>query len=217
MVGEFALEGPLGIDGAAAWITSAPDAVRDHLLTYTSTYTGRWFEWFAERSRPNRFDAEDVLAVGSLSIDIPTEAARTLVADEHGEFSELLESAQSLAAAADAPSGLETMDLDGDLAATLADLYRKVRAVPDVGKVTASKLLAAKFAALVPIRDARVEPHLRLAARDEWRAPLQQLLRSNCVHQSLKDVDLPADRPNVTVLRRLDIVLWREAERRGLR
>lgn len=212
----FPTEGPLGIDGAAEWIRSASDAVQDHLLTYTSTYTGRWFEWFAERSQPDRFTAEDVLAVASLSRDIRIEAAHALVFDSEGRFSHLLAESNALVAAVDAPSGLADMDLDGELARALAALYRAVRAVPHVGKVSGSKLMAAKFPAHVPIRDARVEALLDLASSDEWWSPMQGLLRVDGVREALDAVDIPADRPHVTTLRRLDIVLWREAERRGL-
>jgi hypothetical protein len=215
-MGDFSNEGPLGIEGAAAWITSASDAVQDHLLTYTSTYTGRWFEWFAEQSRPERFTAEDVLAVASLSRDVRIEAAHELISDSDGTFAHLLAESNALVAAVGAPSGLADMDLDGELARTLAALYRAVRAVPHVGKVSGSKLLAAKFPAHVPIRDARVEQLLGLTLSDEWWSPVQELLRVDGVAEALAGVEIPADRPTVTTLRRLDIALWREAERRGL-
>ena len=212
----FPAEGPLGIDGAAEWIRSESDAVHDHLLAYTSTYTGRWFEWFAERSQPDRFTAEDVLAVASLSRGIRIEAAHALLSDSDGTFSHLLAESNALVAAVDAPSGLADMDLDGALARALAALYRAVRAVTHVGKVSGSKLLAAKFPAHVPIRDARVEELLGLASSGKWWSPMQGLLRVDGVKEALEAVDIPADGSRVTTLRRLDIVLWREAERRGL-
>ncbi len=215
-MGDFSSEGPLGIEGAAAWITSASDAVQDHLLTYTSTYTGRWFEWFVEQSQTERFTAEDVLAVASLSRDIKIEAAHALISDSDGKFMRLLAESNTLVAAAGAPSGLADMDLDGELARILSAIYREVRAVPHVGKVSGSKLLAAKFPAHVPIRDARVEQLLGLSISNEWWSPMQELLRVDGVAQALNAVEIPADRSTVTTLRRLDIVLWCEAKRRGL-
>jgi len=215
-VGRIATEGPLGLDGAAAWITAAPDEIEDHLLTYTSTYTGRWFEWFAYRSRPDCFTAEDVLAVTALSVKIPIGSAQRLVEDENGELSRLLAQAQALATAPGAAAGLQELDLDGELARTLSDLYALVKEMSGVGKVSKSKLLAAKFPSHVPIRDARVEQLLGLESSYEWWAPMQRLLTSDGVLTVLESVELSVDRPEVSVLRRLDIVLWREAERRGL-
>jgi hypothetical protein len=215
MAGESAA-GPLGLAGAAAWIIANADAVRDHLVTYTTTYAGRSFEWFAQHSDPARFTAEDMLAVSALSVDVPTGAARALIADHDGRFGRLLWRAQVLVTAADAPTGLADMDLDGELSKTLSDLYALIRGLPGVGKVSTSKLLAAKFPAHVPIRDARVEQILGLANSREWWAPMQQLLNSAGVLKLLTDVEMPDDRPYVTTLRRLDIVLWRQAEQRGL-
>lgn len=213
---EMAPEGPLGTGGAAQWIARMPDAVRDHLLVYTETYTGRWFEWFANRSRPGAFSADDILAVAALSVDVPTEAAATLLTDTGGRFASLLERAHDYAAKEGAPAGLAQMDLTGAFATTLSELYTAVREVPGLGKVSASKLLAAKFPAHVPIRDARVERLLGLSTSREWWAPMQGLLNDAGVADALAAVELPDDRHEVTVLRRLDIVLWREAERRGL-
>jgi hypothetical protein len=215
-MGRVSKKGLLGIDGAAAWIVADADAVRDHLVTYTATYTGRSFEWFAERSQPGRFTAEDVLAVSALSIAMSADAARTLSADDDARFGRLLKRARRLATAPAAPTGLADMDLKGEFATTLSDLYKLVRELPGVGKVAASKLLAAKFPAHVPIRDARVEQLLGLTGSREWWAPMQHLLTSPGVARALERVELPDDRPHVTTLRRLDIVLWREAEQRGL-
>lgn len=215
-MGGFSDSGPLGIEGAAAWITTAPEAVRDHLLTYTATYSGRFFEWFISRSDRASFTADDMLAVSALSVDMPTLAAQRLIADEAREFRPLLSRADELLAQVGAPEGLADMDLDGELAATLSDLYASIRDLSDVGKVRASKLLAAKFPAHVPIRDARVEQLLGLTKSRKWWSPIQQLLNSAGVVEVLETVALPEERPHVTTLRRLDIVLWREAELRGL-
>ncbi len=215
-MGGIAQSGPLGLAGTASWITSEPEAVRGHLLTYTSTYTGRFFEWFIERSVRENFTADDILAVGALSVAIPLVAAQRLISDEEQEFRDLLGRAHSLVTEPDAPVGLADIDLEGELSRTLSDLYVLVRELFGIGKVSASKLLAAKFPAHVPIRDARVEQLLGLTESNEWWAPMQELLNSPGVAAALEHVEIPSDRPSVTTLRRLDIVLWREAERRGL-
>jgi hypothetical protein len=206
---------PLGLEGAAAWIVANPSDVSQHLAAYLTTYRGRHFEWFAARSDPSRFTPHDILAVASLSISIPTDAAFELVADERGRFVSLIGACQRLLAARGSATGLHDLPLeDGPLVVALTNLYEAVRDVQNVGMVTASKLLAAKFPSFIPIRDARVEWLLGLRGSRKWWAPMQELLNSPGVIATLEAADVPATSEPVTILRRLDIVLWREAEQR---
>ena len=55
----------------------------------------------------------------------------------------------------------------------------------------------------------RAEQLLGLAKSNKWWAPIQELLNSLGVVEVLESVRLPDDRPHVTMLRRLDIALWR--------
>lgn len=81
-----------------------------------------------------------------------------------------------------------------------------------MGYVTSSKLLAAKFPHLVPIRDDKVERALGLKGHDAWWEPLRDALRptSHDVDpvSALERLSIPDRSLHVSALRRLDIILW---------
>ncbi len=62
---ERALQSPLH------WLSTARDEAIGHLHKYMTSYTGRFFENFAERSDQNRFEADDIVAVSCLGVDVP--------------------------------------------------------------------------------------------------------------------------------------------------
>ena len=82
-----------------------------------------------------------------------------------------------------------------------------------VGRVVRSKLMAAKFPEIMPIRDSRVEKLLGWENRDEWWAPMHELL-SKC-QATLAGIRVPDTGFVVSPLRKLDIILWMEASDRG--
>src|SRR3954452_2781262 len=54
-------------------------------------YIGSYFDgWAAQRSEPNRFTADDVVAVSFLSVFVPPFAARMLLDTESNHFADLL-------------------------------------------------------------------------------------------------------------------------------
>jgi hypothetical protein len=95
-------------------------------------------------------------------------------------------------------------------------LYNEVRKLPGVGYVTCSKLIAAKFPALIPIRDGRVEKMLDLQEDRHWWRPIRELLQSGKVQEALSGITLLPGAPDATTLRRLDVALWMEARSRGI-
>jgi Family of unknown function (DUF6308) len=65
---------------------SRSEAIR-HLHEYMTSYTGRFFERFAERSDEDRFEADDIVAVSCLGVDVPEAASAWLLLGEGQERS----------------------------------------------------------------------------------------------------------------------------------
>lgn len=217
---------PLG--KAATWIESNPERVASAVQRYFyphsdqgKVFQGQHFEWFVSRSDPYRFTAEDLSAVGTLAVTVPGQTGRRLIEDPDGTFRSLLAKCH----AAVANEGLAGPALN---LATCPDewiesadspfalLYNEVRKLPGVGYVTCSKLIAAKFPTLIPIRDGRVEKMLELQEDRHWWKPIREILQSGEVQEALNGITLLPGSPDVTTLRRLDVVLWMEARSRKI-
>lgn len=207
---------------AAAWMVGNPERVATHLARYflphedvaediRAGFSGRLFEHHLRRSTAERFTPLDVLAVEALSVDVPPLVAARLVDVREERFAGLLLSCRAalrdVADLRDVPDEL----IDGG---PLVALHRELRDLPGLGTVVTSKLMAAKFPAHVPIRDRLVEEHLGLAKSRTWWAPIRELVSAGGVAETLLGAALPDGAPEVTLLRRLDVVLWMEERAR---
>ena len=191
--------------------------IQDHLSRYfTVKYSGKHFEWFVAQSDPKKFTPWDILAVEALSRTVPTETARWLFEPNTVRDDLYAESLRSLVSDRDS---LWTCDekLLNDGGA-LRGLYKLLRKQPGLGKVTASKLLATKFPAAVPIRDSKVETLLGLEKSREWWSPIRKLFTfpGQSLAGYLDELKVPAEVGKVTTLRRLDVILWMEAKARRI-
>jgi hypothetical protein len=207
------------ISAIRSWLLAEENKqrIQNHLSRYfTVKYSGKYFEWFVAQSDSKKFTPWDILAVEALSRTVPTETARWLFEPntDRGDF--LAESHRSLVPGRDL---LWTCDVkllvDGG---ALRGLYKLFREQPGLGKVTASKLLATKFPAVVPIRDSKVETLLGLENSREWWDPIRSLFVANgeSLAEYLDALKVPAEVGNVTTLRRLDVILWMEAKARNI-
>jgi len=179
-------------------------------------YAGRYFEWFIQRSQPNAFTSWDFLAVGSLSVSVPPQTQSWLLTS--AEPARLLAECICVleeAVAAGAPETFVSMSTAFEDALTA--LYSVIRNQHDVGYVTTSKLLAAKFPSLSPIRDDKVERILGCKNERAWRRPLREALQVTPAGADpmavLAGLDTPAGSPRVTALRKLDVILWMKQKR----
>jgi hypothetical protein len=192
--------------------------IQNHLSRYFKVkYSGKHFEWFVAQSDSNMFTPWDILAVEALSVTVPTETARWLF-EPHKRRDELFaESLRSLV-----PDRDSLWTCDGKLlhdGGALSDLYTLIREKDGLGQVTASKLLATKFPAAVPIRDSMVETLLGLEKSREWWAPIRGLFSTSgrSLAEHLNGLQVPVEVGTVTTLRRLDVILWMEAKARRIR
>lgn len=197
---------PIGFDGVANFVrTHRADATK-WLDTYFSAgsdggFTGRWFEHFSALSDENHLDANDVAAAAALSVPLSGKAVSALF-ECADEFNAHLAAAPGRSVAL---WEVDSAELDND--APLAQAYSVLRSVPGIGYVTASKILACKRPNLVPIRDTVVER--LLAAGSEWWMPWRRVIADRALRDLIDDLTPDNVPPHTSVLRRLDVILWR--------
>lgn len=161
-------------------------------------------------SDADRLTSDDLVSLSLLSENVPGSAAHTLLVTDAERFSRLLADVGP-----DRDLGAQAEPVDDDGAGSR--LYAAVRKLDGMGPTRASKLLARKRPRLFPIRDGVVEQVLGLG-RDFWE-PLRAALRADdsALDKRLgrlhAQVGLP---PEVTRLRVLDVLAWREGKDRGL-
>jgi len=213
---ESEAEKPIPISEIETWLfaTENKHRIQSHLIRYFSKYNGRHFEWFIEQSETNVFTPWDILAVETLSVSVPTETARWFLEPNEIRDDLLTESHSRLGSAQSSLWTCEEKLLNNGGA--LSDLYTLMREKDGLGYVTASKLLATKFPAVVPIRDSQVENLLGLGKSKEWWSPIRRLFTSpdQSLANYLSDFSVPIEVGNVTTLRKLDVILWMEAKAR---
>ncbi|MFF5502006.1 DUF6308 family protein [Streptomyces roseolus] len=178
----------------------------------TPAYTGSRFERLAGGGdRPetaNHFTPADIIAVATLSVDIPARAALNLLEPAgHAPYTALL----------------AQIPLDLDLAATdderhIAEgspawtLWRTLREVDGIGPITAGKLLARKRPHLLPVYDAVIKRVFERPATDlTFWSDVRHALRADDhrLATHLEDTRTLAGIGNdIGILRTLDTAAW---------
>jgi len=147
---------------------------------------------------------------------LKAQTARELIEDNNNKLRNLLKECELWTAknGSDASSAdLDDSWLEND--SPFSRLYFELKK-PDrieLGPVTASKLMAAKYPGLIPIRDSKVAALLAPMASDLWWRPMRDLAVQ--VKTVLDNLKVERDDIRVTTLRKLDVVLWMEAKDRG--
>lgn len=190
----------------ADWFEANAKQIGEDYDRYFTSFTGRWFEHFAAVGDPNRFDASDLVAVETLSVQVPPEVAAKLLLTEPDRFNALLRRIP------------RSVDIWGASRETLqdgpaAELHTLLRTLPGVDWVIAGKLLAAKRPLLIPILDNKITDLLQPPTSRFWISMWDELSdesRRTTVAQVCAGA--PAD---VSLLRRIDVALWMAASQRG--
>lgn len=207
-----------GQDAIGSWLLAVQNEqrIQDHLLRYfTANYSGKNFEWFIDQASSRYFSPWHILAIESLSVSIPTPTARWLL-EKDEKRDELLDEINHRGLEKETLWSCDLRQLmeDGEL----SDLYDLLRAKNGLGYVTTSKLLAAIFPTLVPIRDSLVEELLGMSDSSDWWIPMRRLFENSPRLEShLCSFDIPSAIGEVSTLRRLDVILWMEAKARSFR
>lgn len=180
------------------------------LTTYFgSPYTGAAFE---DLGRPwntpetlDVIDATDIVAVSTLSVDVPARAAIAILGELAPQISALLR---------DIPAERDLVDADDDLidaGSATVRLWNLLRELPGMGPTKTSKLIARKRPRLVPIYDSVVKKELGLEdARGFWQAMRAALLADErALAHRAADLRAAANLSElVTDLRVVDVVIW---------
>ncbi len=225
-----------GWDKIGAWIADHPQTVVDHLHTYFAsedeTFLGRYFEPLAAQAARTRFDGFDLAALWSLSVRINKPGRQQLLHDKADELSELLTRCANTVRLGSGRLPLVPDDIDALTAkdSPFVELWNALLRIDNVGVTKASKLMAAKFPQIIPVWDGQVKALLG-GKNDKkiWR-PIHQLLGERygaderTVAQLLNEpafelLDTDAKRKAlhaalepVSILRRLDVVLWMQSQ-----
>ena len=191
------------------------DQAVENLARYyskTQPYTGATFDvWRSPHCAESAddFTADDLVAVTFLSVSIPPVAAQRVLIDASSTFTNLL---------ARIPRHVSFWEA-GEPSADSPQwqLEKELLAIPGVGLAKASKLMARKRPALVPILDSVVREELGL--HRGWWAPLYDLFsdvdfrsRLEAVRdeaEAREDVTLPG---NLSLLRVFDVVTWMDGK-----
>lgn len=169
-----------------------------------------WDSTGTRQADADRFTADDLIAVTFLSVDTPAPAAKALLRDRADQFSAFL---------VEIGPDRDLVNEDDPLLDHWVGwrLMRELRNLNKVGATTASKLLARKRPRLRPIWDS-VVASITGTFEAQWE-PLRVALRANdmALHQRLLRLRDAAGLPaEVSPLRVLDVICWREGKDRGL-
>jgi len=190
-----------------------------HLERYfTADYTGRFFETFVAKSDAARFTFWDVFAVQALSVPVPPRSIHWLL-DEECPANTLLRESRSELSQVQRETDWSLWTCESSLIQPDGIISRLHECLDDqshIGPVTASKLVAAKLPNVSPIRDTQVATLMGLPTGEQWWVPMRKLFESDdyALVNYLASLPLPHETDGVTVLRRLDVVLWMEAKAR---
>ena len=169
---------------------------------FKHAYTGSSFETFCGKE-PNKFTAEDIVAVSMLSVNIPPSASRWILGDGRKRLTGLL---------LDIDQNISIEDPKADLTKGKAAwaLWNEIHSRWGIGETMASKLLAAKRPLFFPIFDQHVAKALKLSPHRYW-VPWQTFMRredGKKAKQIAAKMATDLGRPDLSTLRILDIVIW---------
>ena len=199
-----------GLNELGEWFTANRESIASLVGEYYrardetfSGYSGRWFDQFAARGDPWRMTGDDVVAVSTLSVTVPPEAAAAVLFGRADQLSDLLRRI---------PDGVELWTVpeafvDEESAANGA--WMLLRSLRGVGRMTTSKLLAVKRPHMLPVWDRRVDEYLSRNG-GPWWLPLRSALVDAELRAAVCEATESAP-AYVSLLRRLDVALWMAA------
>lgn len=186
----------------------AKHALADYFNS-TDGYTGSQFELLADRAHPDEITAQDLVAVGALSVTVPIRAALWLLSDDgRSAVTSLLRQVPADLEIWE-PDAARYLSREGEMWRLWDELdsayWPGRRAGNGMGRTLKSKLLAAKRPRLVPVLD-RVVCDALPSTGDWWEA-FRAALADAETRRLIADATASAP-DTVSLLRRIDIVVW---------
>lgn len=177
-------------------------------------FTGSHFESLgADQNLPNQITASDLLAVGTLAVNVPARVNIALLGELAENISSLFSQIPAdlrIAALRDESSFIDHLGPDSP-AHALWDLLRRNAEDEsrwDVGPTIASKIMARKRPHLFPIEDSVVNRVIGRGKQNSWRLWWEALVADEYLEERASEVREHISRPQLSTLRILDIVLW---------
>lgn len=194
------LDGELAVDLVSEYFGTGR-----HRLS-SPAFSGAYFESFAGGGDAvgsrDRFSAEDLVAVTFLGVKVPGWAALRILDFDAAMLNVLL---------AEIPHDVDLWQADASLLDPDSAAYRlwtAIEGLPDVGWVTAGKLLARKRPRLVPVYDQVVKAALMPNRKGFWLA-LREELQDRSIVDRLGQIHEQAGLgDHVSLLRVLDVAIW---------
>lgn len=176
----------------------------DHRL-YTGAYFDRW-PTDGPDPAPDAFNAEDLVAVGYLSVPIHPEAALEILRLRSGRLSDLLRRIPVDVDLGDVPEGVISPGWPA------LQLEKELRDLRGIGAVRATKLIARKRPRLYPIYDSVVASQVGTGNR--ILQPLHTALRSvGGFVGNLRELREAAGLPDtISDIRVFDVITWMEGK-----
>jgi hypothetical protein len=204
---EAAVHAPFEHDPIAFLDEHAPGLVAAYFDDRApGRFSGRRFERLAgggdHAARRDHFDATDLVAITTLSVQVPAEAAIGILESEAEHLSVLLREIPADRDLWDEPENTVAPGSASDR------LWNALCALDGVGWVIAGKLCARKRPRLLPVYDAVVRDALGAAHPGFWRA-LHRRLQDERAVDRVRDVRREAGvGDDISLLRVLDVAIW---------
>ena len=181
-------------------------------ITQTTGYTGGQFDTFdpsgTRAASANVFTSDDLIAVSTLSVDVPARAALQLLDTQRRHYTVLLEDLGPDRDLVEIPSA------DEQQFAPAWALWRALMSLDHIGPTTASKLIARKRPRLIPIFDDVINQHLLGGTGRLW-VPLHRALQADerALHHRLLTIrDTAGLDQSVSAIRVLDVLTWMDGK-----
>lgn len=199
-------------------IESIPDTQgTEYLREYfvSPQFTGAHFNSLAvDAKSPDTFTAGDLYAVSTLSVTVPVQVGIALLENQPSEFDELLQQIPQEKLQSLSPDEFKKHLGAESPAQQLWDLLRRNAAGDKrwgIGPTTASKMLARKRPHLIPIEDSVVDRAIERGRRSSWELWWEALREDDYLENRAESLREQIDRPELSTLRILDVLLWMSA------
>ena len=193
-------------------ITESQQLLRDYFATDGNRFTGSQFEKYCDSSRPNEITEKDLMAVKTLSVDIPVRPALWILdGDGARQISALLSQVKTTTEIWETEG--ETALAEGGPLWELWDLlsnayWPQQKVANGLASTMISKLIATKRPRLSPILDSVITKTVFPGVSRYWDSFRMALSDPDLRERLLHITDVPEIPENVSLLRRIDVVLW---------
>ena len=193
-------------------ISQVQQLLRDYFATTGNRFTGSQFEKCCDSTRPNEITEKDLMAVQTLSVEIPIRPALWILSEDGSrQISRLLSQTKPSTEMWDQEA--EAALAEGGPLSELWDLlltayWPEPQKANYLATTKISKLIATKRPRLSPVLDSVITQKVFPGTSKFWKH-FRVALSDEGLREHLRSVtDIPEVPADVSLLRRIDVVLW---------